>query len=636
MHPSPATSIPRQSQNSRHPHPFPDAITPSLASRDITLRALLILVTASVWLTIHHAPPRSSIPAIAVIPLANRTGLSDLDAPADSLTEGLIRGLSDTGLLKVYGRATMFSFRGQERNAREVGRNLSANVVVTGHVDRPGPNLALDIEISDVRDGAVLFSYRYLLGPDPWMQVQADLVRDTLNALGADPGEKGAGLISPPSLNPQAYRAFITGESQSRHFTPATLLAAMASFERAVQLDPKFAFAWAELAEDETSTEGIYFDDPKKWMPKARQAAQEALRFNPSLDNSKATVALVDLVYDWKIPEANAALATPHLKRIALSSFSCAAHLFHETGRTRRAEEEVRDALTFDPRNPSLICELGCVAYYNGHYEEAIRSFQDAVRLDPQSAVSVWGLGRTLSMQGKYSEALSTHKPNIPALRMGTNPLNTTAERGFASASMGDRQTAFKCLDQLRAPAPASYVDSYLLATVYLGLKDFDNAFLMLNRAVDQKSAFAIFGDFDDPIGKALAMSCPVLSRPCNASGPTSRGQTVLPFVWPGRELTASRRTDAAAAILAAVKLYPCCPPEEARRGESCPPEPHPHLLEVNSAVSFHRHLRGADQTRHRSRHHDLAGSPCPVPGNRPPSKAAGHTKPLARPWPNR
>jgi adenylate cyclase len=184
-----------------------------------------------------------------------------------------------------------------------------------------------------------------------------------------------------------------------------------------------------------------------------------------------------------------------------LSSFSCAAHLLHQTGRSRRAEEEVRDALTFDPYNPNLIGELGCVDYYNGRYQEAIGSFQDAVRLDPQSAVALWGLGKTLSMQGKYSEALSFLDKY--RLQNGHEPPMITAERGFAAASLGDRKTALKCLNQLRAPAPASYVDSYLLATVYLGLKDFDNAFLMLNRAVDQKSAFAI-SVFTDPHWKAV------------------------------------------------------------------------------------------------------------------------------------
>jgi tetratricopeptide (TPR) repeat protein len=104
-------------------------------------------------------------------------------------------------------------------------------------------------------------------------------------------------------------------------------------------------------------------------------------------------------------------------------------------------------------------------------------------------------------MQGKYSEALSFLDKY--RLQNGHEPPMITAERGFAAASLGDRKTALKCLSQLRAPAPDSYVDSYLLATVYLGLKDFDNAFLMLNRAVDQKSAFAI-SVFTDPHWKAV------------------------------------------------------------------------------------------------------------------------------------
>jgi tetratricopeptide (TPR) repeat protein len=137
-----------------------------------------------------------------------------------------------------------------------------------------------------------------------------------------------------------------------------------------------------------------------------------------------------------------------------------------------------------------LVNELGCVSYYQGRYDIAILHFQDALRFDPKFPVAFWGVGRTLAMQGKYTEALSF----LDKYRSqnGYEPPIITAERGFVAGSSGDRKTALKCLDELRDVPPGSYVDSYLVATVYLGLKDLDNAFLLLNRAVDEKSAFAV------------------------------------------------------------------------------------------------------------------------------------------------
>jgi DNA-binding winged helix-turn-helix (wHTH) protein/TolB-like protein len=256
-----------------------------IASAAVVLAVILI---AGLWLARRVTASSSrSVPAVAVIPLMNRTGLAEFDAPADSLTEGLIRELSDTGLLKVFGRATMFGFRGQEKNAREAGRGLSADIVLTGHLDKVGPDISLDVEISGVRDGTILYAHRYLPGPDSWMETQADLIHDTLSALGADPGAKGTRFLSPPSSSPEAYRAYITGQSQARLHNPTKLLNARASFQHAIELDSKFALAWAELAQCELFL-GIYFDDPKKWMPQARKAAQEALRLNPSLRGPKA------------------------------------------------------------------------------------------------------------------------------------------------------------------------------------------------------------------------------------------------------------------------------------------------------------------------------------------------------------
>jgi DNA-binding winged helix-turn-helix (wHTH) protein/TolB-like protein/tetratricopeptide (TPR) repeat protein len=435
-----------------------------------------LLVVAGLSLARPPRQPETSVPSIAIVPLANRTGDPAFDAPADSLTEGLIRELSNTGLLKVYGRATMFSFRGQERNAREAGRTLNANIVLAGHLNQSGKDLILDIEMSDVHDGGILYTHRYLPGPDSWMQVQADLIHDALGSLGANPGVKAARLFLPPSSSPEAYRSYMSAESQIRSKSPASLLLAASSLQRTVQLDPKFALAWSEMALCYLYM-GIFFDDPKEWMPQARRAAEEALRLNPSLPGPRAALSLIDLLYDWKVPQANAQLSTAELRHAALSSFSCSSHLLVQTGQFRHAKEEVLDALSFDPRNPELVIE------------EALRHFDDALRLDPHSAVAYWGMGRALAMQGKYAEAIAFM--DRYKLENGFEPPILTAERGFAAGSMGHRQTALECLGQMHT-IPSGYVDSYLVATIYLGLHDLDNAFLFLNRALDEKSAFAI------------------------------------------------------------------------------------------------------------------------------------------------
>ena len=79
----------------------------------------------------------------------------------------------------------------------------------------------------------------------------------------------------------------------------------------------------------------------------------------------------------------------------------CATHLLESTGHCAEADNAIKRALADDPLSVPLNTELGCNAYYQHRYDEAIRGYREALILDSGNVVAYWGLGRTLNQQKK-------------------------------------------------------------------------------------------------------------------------------------------------------------------------------------------------------------------------------------------
>jgi tetratricopeptide (TPR) repeat protein len=235
---------------------------------------------------------------------------------------------------------------------------------------------------------------------------------------------------------------------------------------------------------------GMFYEAPRDHMPLARQYAERALTIDPSMHQAHGILGLIDLVYDWNLPLAQTELEEADTRDNAIWQLGCTSHLLSINGRSRHAEEDLDSMLEFDPHSGMLIAELGCVKYYSGHYDDSIRYYQQALSLDPRSVLGIWGMGRSLASEGRYKEALEDLR-RFKKLN-GFEPTIITAEIGFTEASSGDRHAAIETLRQLQEESKHVYVDPYLMAVVYLGLKDRENTYAWLDRAYQVRSPFLI------------------------------------------------------------------------------------------------------------------------------------------------
>ena len=168
----------------------------------------------------------------------------------------------------------------------------------------------------------------------------------------------------------------------------------------------------------------------------------------------------------------------------------CTSHLLAQTGRTRDADEMVNRMLGYDPQSAQLIGELGCIDYYRGDYENAMRHYREAMAKDSHSPVPFWGLGKTLSLQGKYGEAVKEMRQFKPA--NGFEPPLLTAEIGYALGREGKAGEAEQEIAELRKESKSAFVDPYLVSLIYLGMGDEQRTLQWLNRAYVVRSPFLI------------------------------------------------------------------------------------------------------------------------------------------------
>jgi TolB-like protein len=455
--------------------------------------AAIILVTAvgAIALWKKRMPPtvtaESGQKVLAVLPFSNRTGARTNNYLTEGITETLIRQFSQIPQLRVMSRVA--ADRVNEQNgASEFG----VGYLLTGALERnANGRLALNAELSDAKNGTVLRSKQYIPDEADLRPIQADIVQDVVKGLGISlDTAQAAGAQRSLSSSPAAFQDFLRGEAAARRRdNPANLHEAIQDFEEAVRLDPSFAFAYSSMAEGHLAL-GIFYEAPRDHMPLARQYAQRALALDPSMQQAHGTLGLINLLYDWNLPLAQRELEEADIREHAIWQLGCTSHLLSINGRYRHAEENLERMLEFDPHSVMLIAELGCVKYYAGHYDDSIRYYQQALSLDSHSVLGYWGMSRSLSRQGRYKEALEELK--LVKKLNGFEPTIITAEIGFTEAASGDRSAALETLRHLNEESRHVYVDPYLRAVVYLGLKDRENTYAWLDRAYQARSPFLI------------------------------------------------------------------------------------------------------------------------------------------------
>ena len=439
----------------------------------------------------------ASIRSVAVLPLENLSTDPDEEIFADAMTDELITSLAKTSSLRVISRASVMPFKRSRSPLPEIGRALGVDAVVEGTVIRWGHRVRVTAQLIEAAADRHLWADSYEGELRDILTLQRDVAVAIAGEISANLSarRRAGGAEAPPPVNPDAYLAYIKGRAfwDQRH--EAALLKAVAAFGQAVEIDSRYAAAYAGLADCYTALGYGSYLAPRAAFEHAAAAANRALAIDPALAGAEAPLAYVALYYQWDADEADRRFR----RALALDPASVTAQHWYSVyltamGRFDDAREAIGRALALDPLSHAVNTDVGFVAYYAGRYEDAIASFRAVLSVAPHFPQAHLWLGRTYQEQGRLDAAVEAFAETCRIV--GDWPV-AVAAMGHVLGMANRLSEARQVLAQLEQLSRRRYVTEYGVALVHAGLGDHDGAFDWLERAVAARSHWLVWLGLD-------------------------------------------------------------------------------------------------------------------------------------------
>ena len=257
------------------------------------IAALLVVAGAGGWFWSHRAPSRmvtaaaADAKSLAVLPLANLSEDKDMTYFADGIHEDLLTQLALLGELKVVSRTSVMEYRNSRKNSRQIGSELGVGALLEGSVRRAGNQVRVTAQLIDAGTDQHLWAKSYDRELKDVFEIQSELAREIARALRVSlaPQEQ-ARLAKRPTDNLDAYDLFLkhqelVNRSAGTVSSVTTLKEGMALLYKAVELDPKFALAWARLGAEHARAYGYDIDRTPARLAEAKFAMERALALAP-------------------------------------------------------------------------------------------------------------------------------------------------------------------------------------------------------------------------------------------------------------------------------------------------------------------------------------------------------------------
>jgi TolB-like protein/tetratricopeptide (TPR) repeat protein len=433
--------------------------------------------------------------SIAVLPFIDMSEKKDQEYFADGMTEELIDMLSKVTEIRVPARTSSFYFKGKQATIGDIAKALGVANVLEGSVRKSGNTLRITTQLVRVDNGYHIWSQTFDRPVDDTFKVQDEIANAVVQALKVSLVETAVSASS-PTASSEAYTLYLESLSLAKRGDSADSLRAHDYLQRALHLDPKFALAWAALAE-------LYIDDTINWLyifdpahpaqlsngpeflvvhekvaAAARDAGEHALTLGPNLADTHRVMALVHM-NDWNWTAANAELEKARALDPGSARITRAAAEFATTmGRLTEALELAKRAVAQDPLGLAY-WNIGAASYRLGNLDDAAAAYKRLIELYPTATAAHYHYALVLLSQHEPQAALGQMERDDPEYAQAGLPLVLDA---LGRRSDADRELA--TAERLWGNGMA-----YQISYVYAARNDHDRAFGWLERAYEQRDS---------------------------------------------------------------------------------------------------------------------------------------------------
>src|SRR2546429_2160610 len=475
----------------------PQGIRATPAPRTHRRRNIITLIAAGLavsavagFFLFPRASARNVEKSIAVLPFQSLSDEKENAYFADGMQDDILTNLSKIGDLKVISRMSVMCYRGDAvHNAREIGKALGVATLLEGSVRRAGNRVRVNGQLINANNDEHIWAEDYDRDLTDVFAIQTDLAQKIALALQAklSPNEK-ARPDKRPTQNPDAYLLFVQAHDYANRtdMFRDTSLKAEQLFEQATKLDPNFAAAFAGLSMVE-SWAYHSFDPLPARREKARTAANKALRLQPDLP--EAHLALGFSYYygdrDYERALAEFEIAKRGLPNEAQAYMAIGA-IQRRQGRWLESTANLEKAAELDPKNSSVLLNLGFNYMATRNFEAADKIFDRGIEAAPESFGSR-ALKSELAIRWKGD--ISVAEKELASVLPGVDPqgLVTLGRAGVLTLQRKFKE-ALQVIQQFRGEtllvsASETCPKASLEGTLYLYLDDQVDAHSAFERA---------------------------------------------------------------------------------------------------------------------------------------------------------
>jgi serine/threonine protein kinase/Tfp pilus assembly protein PilF len=439
----------------------------AFGSKKLLIPALVVWTAMIVGLILWHpwTKNKSSVlsavsdkPSIAVLPFEDLSPDKDQEPFCDGLAEALNKALSKVNNLYVRGKTSSFFFKGKEEDIQMIGDKLDVKFLLLGSLQKAGETLRVTASLINVSDDSVLWSEDYDGDIEDTFAFQDEIALSVVNELKVEllAGEKIA-LTKHPTNNIEALQLYQMGRFFRYKIRPAEVMfQAREYFEQAIEKDPEFSAAYAQLAETLMMLMGMGRLPWETWDEterKIRENVQKALDIDPFSSEAHSTHGVIIEVYDhdWE-----------------------------------GAEREFKQAIELNPNDFGAHWEYALLLRRTNRFKKAKEECLKALEIDPLSTAAMGtlaGLYDLMGLEDKAEEVREKRKELRPPSKEGRNPIEVAEENirnygrnpqflydlGYCYAQSGNVTEAKKIIGELKDLYDLNRVNStaWYIAAIY-------------------------------------------------------------------------------------------------------------------------------------------------------------------------
>jgi TolB-like protein/DNA-binding winged helix-turn-helix (wHTH) protein/Tfp pilus assembly protein PilF len=467
---------------------FPKAL-PRYRRRALFVALALVVLAGALAVVLRRPGPTGStgpIRAIVVLPLKNLSSDPEQEYFSEGLTDELLTHLASLEGLRVISRASAMQYKDSRKPLREIARELNVDAVVEGSVLRSDGRVRITARLVEAASDRHVWAKSYERDHRDILDLQNEVTRDIaanirLN-LTAAARERLA--VSRP-IEPEAHEDYLRGRFYWSKRRTSDVKTAILHFEKAIARDPRYARAYAGLADSYSVMRAYNLAPQNESIRQARAAARKALELDDELAEAHTSLGLIAQIYDWDWQTAE----KEYRRAIQLDhNYATAHHWYAELlayrGRFDEAFAEIELARQLDPLSLIIATDRGEILYLSRDYDRAIAQVRGVLEIEPNFLQAHYILVFSLVQKGLFADALA----DIEKWRGSDETLWSLMMQAYVYGRSGQKVQARQALEKLEQLNRHRPMDPGPILLAQVGLGNKEAAFAWLEEAYAERS----------------------------------------------------------------------------------------------------------------------------------------------------